>query len=168
MAAFDAKTFERTWNDAKDDLGGFFYRKGCNTEDIEDLVQETALRAWRGSHQLRGAFNPWVFAIARRVFFDYLKKKKQDGELPEDYEIEDTSPGPSHIAAAKVLMEQCLGELDPVARKCLVLHALEGINIRKIAELLDIPPSTAHYHIDRARALLLEKYPGLMPGRRSG
>ncbi|HEX9745998.1 MAG TPA: RNA polymerase sigma factor [bacterium] len=156
------RKFDAGWAEVGDDLGGFFYRKGVRADDIPDLVQEVAMRAWKGIDQLRGPFRAWAFTIARRVFYDYLQKVTKEGDFPEDYVVEDTSSGPSQIAHAKVLLEQCLNELDEIGRKCVVMSVIEGKKLEKIAESLEIPVSTAHYHIDRSRKMLKEKFPDLV------
>jgi RNA polymerase sigma-70 factor (ECF subfamily) len=47
----------------------FLARTGCETHSIDDLVQETFLRAWSGRNQFSGRVQPrtWLFGIARNT-----------------------------------------------------------------------------------------------------
>ncbi len=154
--------FEESWHAVEPKLNGYFYRKGCSREDTLDLVQETAVRAWQNFHTLKGNFKPWVFGIAKFVFFDYLRKKKRVDEIEDESVIEDLKQDPGKSALNAQLIRQCLDELDPLDRQCLILHDLEGYNFDEISGMLGISLSNAHYHDDKARKYLRERFPELV------
>ena len=143
-------------------VAGYFFRKGCPEEDVRDLVQETGLQAWRSYSQLQGDFKSWSFGIARNTFSAYLRKRSRELEIVEESLIADSRGNPEKIVLANILMDQCLGELTKKERECLVLHDYHGHNYKKIAEMLGISLSNAHYHVEKARSYLQEKYPELV------
>src|SRR3954454_6123927 len=53
--------------------------------DVEDLVQDVVLTAWRRLGELRepAAFGGWLVAIARRRAIDYLRKTPALEQLPD-------------------------------------------------------------------------------------
>src|SRR3974390_3952292 len=60
-------------------------------EYAEDLAQETWVRVLQRGSQYNGRqrFDPWLFAIARNLAIDYLRKKQntvQTASLPDDHD----------------------------------------------------------------------------------
>src|SRR3954467_9733371 len=73
----------------------------------EDLAQETWIRVLQRGSQYNGRqrFDPWLFAIARNLAIDYLRKKRNPVEaasLPNDPDVilQLPSSGPSPFEAA--------------------------------------------------------------------
>ena len=162
MNPLEYNEFEKSWQQVEGKLAGYFYRKGCPEEDSLDLVQETAARAWGGFDTLRGDFTSWVFGIAKYVFIDYLRKRKQVDEIEDEALIEDHRQDPGTRAINAELLRKCFDALDLLDRKCLTLHDIEGYNYEKISETLGISVSNAHYHVDKARKYLRERFPELV------
>ena len=48
-----------------------------NSSDVDDLVQETFLKAWKcfKKFEAKSSFRTWVYRIAMNITYDYLKKK---------------------------------------------------------------------------------------------
>jgi RNA polymerase sigma-70 factor (ECF subfamily) len=68
---------------------GFLVRAGCERRDLEDLTQETFLRAWnaRGEFLGESQFRTWLLGIARNTIRESWRKKKLavhplEGETP--------------------------------------------------------------------------------------
>jgi len=156
------RRFEESWRAAERKLGSYFYGLGCPPEDCQDLVQETVMRAWNGYDTLRGEFGPWVNGIARYAFAEYVRKRSRVTELNEENEIVDSSPGPGAHATTRLLVKQVLDRLDPLNRKCVILHDLHGLNFEEIGERLGISLSNVHYHYDKAQKSLREAFPDLI------
>src|SRR6202163_4156861 len=69
-------------------------------EYAEDLAQETWIRVLQRGSQYNGRqrFDPWLFAIARNLAIDYLRKKRkavQTVSLPDDHDAVLLLPCPS-------------------------------------------------------------------------
>jgi RNA polymerase sigma-70 factor, ECF subfamily len=158
----DQSRFEREWRVIEPKLAGFFFRKGCPREDIDDLVQETALRSWANFFTLKSDYDSWVWGIARHVFYDYVRKRKRMPEMDLEDQIIDTAPDPGSKTITKMLLKACMKKLDPLDRKCLMLHDYTGKNLKEISEMLGISLSNVHYHVDKARKILQETFPELV------
>src|ERR1700755_3277517 len=74
----------------------------------EDLAQETWIRVLQRGSQYNGRqrFDPWLFAIARNLAIDYLRKKGkgvQTASLPDDHDeiplVPSSGPSPFEAAA---------------------------------------------------------------------
>jgi RNA polymerase sigma factor (sigma-70 family) len=158
----DTNSFEIHWFRVRDKVAGYFFRKGCSVEDTQDLVQETAMGAWRNYSTLKGDFNAWIFGIAKNTFNSYVRNKKLENIVEDEAEILETDASPEHRAIAKILMKQCLTRLNPIDRKSLVLHDFYGKKYEEISAILGISRSNAHYHVEKARDYIRKRYPELV------
>jgi RNA polymerase sigma-70 factor (ECF subfamily) len=150
--------FEDLWQSVEKRLQGYFYRKGCSDHDCEDLVQETALRAWRGFGSLNGDFNCWIFGIAKFTLFAHLRNKKRIANLNVKIAEDCPSEDPGTLIVSRVHMQSCLRDMNSRDRDCLFLHDYQGCTFREIAEEIGISVSNAHYHVKRARELVRERF----------
>src|SRR3984885_13854904 len=69
-------------------------------DDVDDLVQETWLRVLgRGrSHDGHSRFEPWLFAIARNLAFDHMRKRRM-------ISLDTTEDGPENLAPQSVISD---------------------------------------------------------------
>jgi len=68
-------------------LRAYFARRlGAGSADVEDLVQETllAIHLKRATFDVRLAFTPWVFAIARYKLIDHFRRAGARRSVPLD------------------------------------------------------------------------------------
>src|ERR1043165_1901149 len=94
-------------------------------EYAEDLAQETWIRVLqRGSqYNRRQRFDPWLFAIARNLAIDYLRKKRKavaTGSLPDDRDAMPLLPSsdPSPFEAAARSEDAMRSEERRVGKEC--------------------------------------------------
>jgi RNA polymerase sigma-70 factor (ECF subfamily) len=100
-------------------LRSYFRRRiRGNEEDVEDLVQESliAIHTRRSTYDPSRPLSPWVFAIAKYKFVDFLRRRKRAGasvELTEECAWEN----PGDDASARLDIESVLATLpDKQAR----------------------------------------------------
>ena len=132
----------------------------------EDLAQETWVRVLQrgGQYNGRQRFDPWLFAIARNLAIDYLRKKQkpvQTVSLPKDRDAMPLLPssGPSPFEAAarsQDAMRQAgqLQILSPLYREALLLRFQEDLSLPEIAQVLGAPITTVTSRIYRGLAAL--------------
>lgn len=110
-------------------------------------MQETFARAIRGLGGYRGG-NPrsWLFAIARNVFIDDVRKK-QPVPSTEMSEPETEDRDVTEIDA----IETALGCLPERQRTALLLADQAGLPYAEIAQILDATPAAVKVLIHRAR-----------------
>ena len=132
----------------------------------EDLAQETWIRVLQRGSQYNGRqrFDPWLFAIARNLAIDYLRKKGkavQKDSLPDDHDEIPLvpSPGPSPFEAAArsedaIRLAAQLQILSPLYREALLLRFQEDLSLAEIAQVLGAPVTTVTSRIYRGLAAL--------------
>jgi RNA polymerase sigma-70 factor, ECF subfamily len=132
----------------------------------EDLAQETWIRVLQRGSQYNGRqrFDPWLFAIARNLAIDYLRKKRkavQTASLPDDRDeillVSSSGPSPFEAAAQSEDAIRLAGQLQilsPLYREALLLRFQEDLSLAEIAHVLSAPVTTVTSRIYRGLAAL--------------
>jgi RNA polymerase sigma factor (sigma-70 family) len=150
-----------------------------NAYDAEDVVQDAALRAFRGIKTF-GAVNAraWSLTIVRNTAYSWLMKNRpkavvftDDLSMAEQQELEHEGPQgtrietPEEIALFKADVEEvqrALAQLPAHFREVVVLREINQLNYRDIAEITNVPIGTVMSRLSRARQLMIT----LLGGRR--
>jgi len=143
-----------------------------SASDAEDIVQDAALRAYRGIKSF-GAVNAraWSLTIVRNTAYSWLMKNRpksvvftNDLSAAEQQELEHEGPQgakvetPEQIALFKADAEQvqkALAQLQPQFREVIVLREINQMNYRDIAEITNVPIGTVMSRLSRGRQLLI-------------
>ena len=143
-----------------------------SASDAEDIVQEAALRAFRGIKGF-GAVNAraWSLTIVRNTAFSWLAKNKpktvvfmNDLSAAEQQELEHEGPHgarietPEEIALFKadaMEVQKALAQLPAQFREVIVLREINQMNYRDIAEITNVPIGTVMSRLSRGRQLLI-------------
>ncbi|HEY4278858.1 MAG TPA: sigma-70 family RNA polymerase sigma factor [Conexibacter sp.] len=135
-------------------LTGYCYRMLGSGSEAEDAVQETMIRAWRGSDRLqeRAALKSWLYRIASNVCFDILQsaqRRAQPMDLGPSSNADATlgaglpeTTWVQPIADGRVLPDGA-SDSDPAA----VVESRETLRLAFVAALQHLPP--------RQRAVLI-------------
>jgi RNA polymerase sigma-70 factor (ECF subfamily) len=123
----------------------------------EDLKQEAFVRVFarRADFRPEAKFSTWLWRIALNLCYDELRKTKRRSECalendPDDAanavpELASDEPAPDRQlvqAEEGHLVRQALLRLSEECRTVLVLRYCEGLKLREIAEILDLPKTT--------------------------
>src|SRR6266481_1508804 len=143
-----------------------------NACDAEDVVQDAALRAFRGIKTF-GAVNAraWSLTIVRNTAYSWLMKNRpkavvftDDLSVTEQRELEHEGPygarieTPEEIALFKADatdVQHALAQLPPHFREVIVLREINQLNYRDIAEVTNVPIGTVMSRLSRGRQLLI-------------
>jgi RNA polymerase sigma-70 factor (ECF subfamily) len=137
-----------------------------NHAEAEDLVQETYVRAIQAMERLRPDSNmkSWLFTILRNIWFNKLRKRKNDPQLIEiegedgvANEVTEPSKNSHDLYVQKMETEQvraAIKELPVDFREIILLREYEDLSYQEIATVLDCPVGTVMSRLGRARAKL--------------
>lgn len=136
----------------------FFGRRTGAGVDTADLVQETFLRFMRGM-PARTVEKPtaYLHRIARNLLFDRTRYRGRRGAFLTPLPIDDVSlsvpPTQSHLIEASQMMDsyrQAVEALPPRTRQVFLLHRVDELSYKAIAEQLGISVRTVEWHITEA------------------
>lgn len=154
-------------------LYNFFLRLTGNRSISEDLVQDVFIRIlkYRSSYQSKNKFIIWLYKIARNSHIDYLRKRKDEVSLDEQWE-EAVSYEPSPQEKVEQAQEisrlsQALAKLPLKKREALILSRFHNLKHKEIAELFDCHIGTVKVLVHRAIKELRKAYFELSGGMAS-
>lgn len=151
---------------------------------VQDIAQETFIRAYRALPQFRGesAFYTWLYRIAVNTAKKALVERKRDplvsesmlvsqeeGEEPSRIENE-LSDGetPEGVLATKEIAATVNAAIDALSedlRQAIVLREIEGLSYEEIADMMNCPIGTVRSRIFRAREAIANKLRPLLGTR---
>jgi RNA polymerase sigma-70 factor, ECF subfamily len=157
-----------------------------DTDLVQDIAQETFIRAYRALPQFRGdsAFYTWLYRIAVNTAKKALMEKKRDpllfegamvsteeGEEPSRVENELTDgETPETVLASRQVAATVNAAIDALSedlRQAIVLREIEGLSYEEIADVMNCPIGTVRSRIFRAREAIAVKLRPLL-GTREG
>jgi RNA polymerase sigma-70 factor, ECF subfamily len=145
---------------------GRLYSVACrmlgNPADADDLLQEIFLAAHRKLDSFRGesALGTWLYRLATNLCLDHLRSRaartsQLTGTLDDEPGLADT--GSRRLAERTVDrmdLERALAQLPEGCRTAFVLHDVEGLEHREVAEALGIAEGTSKSQVHKARLRL--------------
>ena len=135
-----------------------------DSNDAEDLVQETYLKAVRNfaSFQSGTNFRAWIFRILRNNFLSSCSKLERRMTLPMDSEEDGPELAVDTETPETILMnrlnsqrvQRAIDDLPVHYRETFLLCEVEEMSYQEIAETLSIPIGTVMSRLSRARKAL--------------
>jgi RNA polymerase sigma-70 factor, ECF subfamily len=133
-----------------------------NTADAEDLLQDIFLSAHRKLESFRGeaALGTWLYRLATNQILDYVRSRAGRASQVTDG-LDDASvlaDARAHRIGDRVIdrldLERALAQLPEGCRAAFVLHDVEGLEHREIADVLGIAEGTSKSQVHKARLRL--------------
>jgi RNA polymerase sigma-70 factor, ECF subfamily len=165
----DRDQIEEWFLSYKDSIHNFLvYFTGSH--DVDDLVQETFMRAFHGLSKYNGKAKPkvWLCAIARNAAIDLARKKNRRkflNEIPDD--VADESVPVEDAVVVQDSTRELLALLDrlrPHYRDVILLRSLQQLSAVETAEILGWTQSnvnlTYHRALKQARELMYSQVEG--------
>ena len=152
---------------------------------VQDIAQESFIRAYRALPQFRGdsAFYTWLYRIAVNTAKKALVDLKRDplvtesalaGASDEDDETyrggRELSDGstPESLLASKEIAETVNAAIEALSddlRQAITLREIEGLSYEEIADLMNCPIGTVRSRIFRAREAIAARLRPLLDTR---
>jgi RNA polymerase sigma-70 factor (ECF subfamily) len=145
---------------------GFLYRLGNEVEAVQDLAQETFIKAWLAleKYNHRQKFKNWLLKIAYNTTVDFWRRQRFTVELDAvkvaDSRI-DLENQVSRNQQAE-MVKQAIQSLPEQSRTALILREYYQYSYKEIAQTLDIPLGTVMSRLNYARSILKKRLQPLM------
>ena len=146
--------------------------------EVEDVAQETFIKAYRALGSFRGdsAFYTWLYRIGINTAKNYLVSQGRraptrtefDSEEAENFEEGDLLRDintPERMLFSKEIGETVNAAMEALPeelRTAIVLREIEGMSYEDIAKMMDCPIGTVRSRIFRAREAVAEKLKPLL------
>jgi RNA polymerase sigma-70 factor (ECF subfamily) len=172
----DAELLERIRSGATDEFAGIVRHHQCrvfailhryerDTHKVEDLAQETFVKAWRALGQFdgRAPFEHWLSKIAVRVALDHLRREQRrqnEVGLPElgddalDWLRSGDEKSELDARNAAELLDLAMRELSPLDRVVITMQEIEGRSVKEICETAGASGVAVRVRALRARGKL--------------
>lgn len=141
--------FSIIWKDYYKKL--LFFIRCLVGPEAEDLLQEIMLKVYDNLEHYNPlySFNTWIYAIARNHCLNYLDKRKLATRSLEDETITAADLSNAETPEKDFLyqelfkkIETCLNRLDPDYQQMAFLRFFEGLPLKAIAKILNLPEGT--------------------------
>jgi RNA polymerase sigma-70 factor, ECF subfamily len=136
-------------------LIGSLRRLGVPSRDLDDALHEVflvMLKRWDDYDRDR-PLRPWLFGIAFRIASG--QRRRGARELPnEAHDVEYEGDAPDQLlelSEARRLLMRALAQVPLERRAVLVMHEVDEVPMRNIADQLEIPLFTAYSRLRKAR-----------------
>ena len=141
--------------------------------EIEDIVQDSFIKAYRAINNFRGdsAFYTWLYRIGINTAKNHLvklgkrPKAMNEVDIEEIENFEDAPDLRNHETPESTMMSseivasvnQTIATLPNELREAISLREMDGLSYEEIADLMNCPIGTVRSRIFRAREVIAEK-----------
>jgi len=146
-------------------VAGNLYRVLGDRSDLDDLVQEVFVIAFRGLDRFRGdaRLSTWLYRICVNVALGRIRTRKRRPTAIGVVDLDAANADPSLIERPETperslerrrdqeRVYTVLEQLAPKKRIVLYLHEIEGLDLKEIAYLVDSNPVTVRTRLFYAR-----------------
>lgn len=162
VAQGDMKALESLYNAMYREIYGYLLSLLGNEQTAEDLAQDTFLRVYKYAPKFvpAGSGKSWVYKIAGRLALTYFKNNRvSSAELSEHLSAEVNAE--EHVLNAQLVAE-AMQKISEEERQIISLHAISGLTLGEIADILNKPLGTIKWKhaeaIKKLRKLLEEHF----------
>jgi len=170
--AGDSRAFDTLVSKHRGKIYAMILNMVKNDADAWDLAQEAFIKAWRALPKFEGKsrFSTWLFRISHNVVYDWLRKRKieGDGELNDElFDASKIEPGayttPHHSTRPDQAMERdelraqlesAIAKLSNEHREVILLREVQGLDYKEIADITKSSSGTVMSRLYYARKKL--------------
>jgi RNA polymerase sigma-70 factor, ECF subfamily len=163
--ADDRAAHDELYHRFRRQVAGNLYRVIGDRSDLEDLVQEVFVIAFRGLDKFRGdaRLSTWLYRICVNVALGRIRTRRRRPNAIGVSDLDSAAADPSLTERPETpekslerqrdreRVYQALEQLAPKKRIVLYLHEIEGLDLKEIAYLVDSNPVTVRTRLFYAR-----------------
>lgn len=130
-------------------------------QDSEDLYQETWIKAYKyySKYDRTKEFEGWLTTICVNTYKDMLRKQKYQMLFHTFHTNEEKDSVMYNIPSREQAqvhddVQQAVNELSDKYRTTIILYYYNDLDIKRTAQILDIPEGTVKYRLHKAREFL--------------
>ncbi|HEY8226836.1 MAG TPA: sigma-70 family RNA polymerase sigma factor [Pyrinomonadaceae bacterium] len=164
----EQQTFRELYQKYHERVYSICLRMTQNASESEDLTQDVFIRLFRtvGSFRGESAFTTWLHRLTvNLVLMDFRKRTRRreltsaNGELPT-YILAGTQEAKQMGIVDRILLSEGITKLPEGYRQAVILHDIQGLEHREIAEARGRSVGTSKSQLHKGRAMLRELIAG--------
>ena len=162
MNTITLTNFDTLVDQHSQEIFAYLWRMMRDSEDAEDALQETFMRAFRGFPRLKNTANlrAWLYKIATNVAYTQLKKRSRLASRTTD--LTDFTPiAASDNLERRDLLEAVLQAVEQLPHKqqaALMLRNYQGFTYDEIGDALNCSPEAARANVYQAVKKLRDQF----------
>ncbi len=139
----DETAFAELYEQTKKGLYSFLYAFVKDRMSAEDLLQETYIRVRKSaqSYTLGTNVTAWILQIGKNLALNEIEKRKRE-TLTDFSQLEIESDFSTEELADTTVYDTIVKQLDEQSARIVILHLVNGLKHREIAELLHLALGT--------------------------
>jgi RNA polymerase sigma-70 factor, ECF subfamily len=143
-------------------LARFASSSGARSDEIDEVVQDTFVRAFGSLDGFRGdsSFRTWLFTIERRLMMDRRRAERRRpagvGVTEEDAATEFDALDELLADEVAARVRRAMDRLTPTQREVFVLRVTEGMSYKDIATAVSTTEGAARVHYHNAMRTIKE------------
>lgn len=163
--AHDRAAHDELYHRFRRQVAANLYRVIGDRTDLDDLVQEVFVIAFRGLERFRGdaRLSTWLYRICVNVALGRIRSRKRRPPPIGVVDLDAATTDPSLIERPETpqqslerrrdqeMVYRALEHMAPKKRIVLYLHEIEGLDLKEIAYLVDSNPVTIRTRLFYAR-----------------
>ncbi len=152
----NTRAFDQLVKKYQSPIRRFFLNQTCGDSELsDDLAQDTFIKAYTNlaSFQNLSNFSTWLYRIAYNVFYDYIRSRKETGDL-DSREVDATNSTEQVNIGQQMDVYQAMARLKEAERTCITLFYMEDVSIDKISTITGYPAGTVKSHLSRGKEKL--------------
>lgn len=157
MSTFDEAEFGEAWERDGPRVAAYV-RRHLPADDVQDVVAETFLQAWRRWDDVPNPPIAWLIGTARKVIGNSRRATRRRVALHERIVMLDSAARSSAdagmVATERMAALEALAGLSDGQREALLLVAWDGLTLDEAATALGIKPGAFRVRAHRARSAL--------------
>jgi RNA polymerase sigma-70 factor, ECF subfamily len=157
LQAGDPSAFQILYERYHRAVFAFLARSVADRRIAEDLLQETFLRVFasRQAYRPLAPFRAWLYAIARHLVVDQMRRAQPSATSIEDLSqgVADPQASALECAEAQALgerLERAVARLPPGQREVLLLSRMGGLTHEEIGRVTGASPAAVRVALHRA------------------
>jgi RNA polymerase sigma-70 factor (ECF subfamily) len=160
ILAGDKNQFALIVEEHKNLVYSLLLRMTDNHEEANDLAQEVFIKVFRQLKQFKrkSKLSTWIYKITYFHGLAYLRKQKRWFVSSSDIDISSDKDAHEDIAMDefKGHISACIQKLKPLERTAITLFYLEEMQVKEVAEIMNISESYVKVTVHRAKKRLKE------------
>lgn len=122
-----------------------------NKENTEDVVQEIFMKIYNldKTKLPEKAILSWIYTVSKNETFNYLRKKKQEVNIDDIYELKEESSEIEEIIDINTY-NKIISGLTEKEREIVSLKILSNLTFKKIGQMLQMPTATVQWRYYKA------------------